>query len=132
MSRCAQRAVEIWKSSCARNACRRGFQREAACAQQTRSTVGYSGAFVAPHTRPANQETHSGVAEHVSFFVTAVMGGREECASHTIAKLRTRGVRIMSTNLRIRTLISALAPLLALPSAAYAATVANPICPTNT
>src|SRR5437773_4470952 len=38
----------------------------------------------------------------------------------------------MPTNLRIRTLVAALAPLLALPTAAYAATVANPICPNNT
>jgi hypothetical protein len=37
-------------------------------------------------------------------------------------------------DLRVRTLVSALAPLLALPTAAYGAvmTVANPICPTNT
>ena len=40
----------------------------------------------------------------------------------------------MPKNLRVRTLVSALAPLLALPTAAYAAavTVANPICPNNT
>src|SRR5215468_1343740 len=38
----------------------------------------------------------------------------------------------MSKPLRVRALVSAIAPLLALPAAAYAATVANPLCPDNT
>ena len=37
-----------------------------------------------------------------------------------------------STGLRVRPVVAALASLLALPTAAYAATVANPICPLNT
>jgi hypothetical protein len=36
------------------------------------------------------------------------------------------------TDLRVRPVVAALASLLALPTAAYAATVANPICPDNT
>src|SRR5215467_5328098 len=38
----------------------------------------------------------------------------------------------MSKNLRVRALVSALAPLFALPATAYAAVVANPLCPNNT
>jgi hypothetical protein len=37
-----------------------------------------------------------------------------------------------STRLRLRPVVAALASLLALPTAAFAATVANPICPNNT
>ena len=37
-----------------------------------------------------------------------------------------------STKLRVRPVVAALASLLALPTAAYAVTVANPICPDNT
>src|SRR5215813_2159893 len=38
----------------------------------------------------------------------------------------------MSKKLRVRALVSALAPLFALPATAYAAVVANPLCPNNT
>src|SRR5437667_10858249 len=37
-----------------------------------------------------------------------------------------------STKLRVRPVVAALASLLAFPTAAYAATVANPLCPDNT
>src|SRR2546428_13842418 len=37
-----------------------------------------------------------------------------------------------STKLRVRPVVAAIASLLALPTAAYAATVANPLCPDNT
>ena len=39
---------------------------------------------------------------------------------------------MLKRHLRVRALASALAPLLALPTAAYAVTVKNPLCPTNT
>jgi hypothetical protein len=39
---------------------------------------------------------------------------------------------MQSTKLRVRPVVAALASLLALPTVAYAATVANPLCPTNT
>src|SRR5438034_2791532 len=43
------------------------------------------------------------------------------------------GVCIMQLkDLRVRPVVAALASLLALPTAAYAVTVANPICPDNT
>jgi hypothetical protein len=38
----------------------------------------------------------------------------------------------MSNQLHVRALVSALAPLFALPAATYAAVVANPLCPANT
>ena len=37
-----------------------------------------------------------------------------------------------STRLRVRPLVAALTSLLALPTAAYADTIANPLCPDNT
>src|SRR5437764_14877021 len=37
-----------------------------------------------------------------------------------------------STRLRVRPLVAAVASLLALPTAAYADTIANPLCPDNT
>src|SRR5438034_6335150 len=43
------------------------------------------------------------------------------------------GVCIMQLkDLRVRPVVAALASLLAFPTAAYAATVANPLCPDNT
>src|SRR6266704_1522486 len=58
--------------------------------------------------------------------------GRQKIPSALVELTHHGGDCIMkSTKLRVRPVVAAVASLLALPTAAYAATVANPLCPTN-